>query len=283
MRETVSLASFCRYERVMEDAIRTALEWVSAGKRVAIATVTATWGSAPRPRGSQMAVREDGLFVGSVSGGCVEARVVEAAISVIENGDACELSFGVSNEEAWDVGLACGGTVKIHVELADRERLESISKAQDPPLRLVIVGAVHVAAPLVEMGRLLGYDVVVIDPREAFARAERWPGARVVCAWPDEAFSSIEIDHRTAIVALTHDPKIDDPALEVALRSAAFYVGALGSTKTHAARLDRLGRRGFSDAELTRIHGPVGLRIGAKTVSEIAVSIVAQMTEVLRA
>jgi xanthine dehydrogenase accessory factor len=155
-------------------------------------------------------------------------------------------------------------------------------KPVNPPLRLFVVGAVHIADPLARMAALLGYEVTVIDPRAAFARAERWPGVTVKNEWPDEALRDARIDHRTAIVALTHDPKVDDPALEAALRSDAFYVGALGSGKTHASRLRRLSGLGLSEQQLARIHGPVGLRIGARSPGEIAVSILAQMTEVLR-
>lgn len=155
-------------------------------------------------------------------------------------------------------------------------------KPQNPPLRLYIVGAVHIAEPLAKMADLLGYAVTIVDPRAAFARAERWPGVTVKNEWPDEFFATVALDHRTAIVALTHDPKVDDPALEAALRSDAFYVGALGSGKTHGSRLRRLGERGLTEAQLAKIHGPIGLRIGARSPAEIAVSIVAQMTEILR-
>lgn len=155
-------------------------------------------------------------------------------------------------------------------------------KPQNPPLRLFIVGAVHIAEPLAKMADLLGYAVTIVDPRAAFARAERWPGVTVKNEWPDEFFATITLDHRAAIVALTHDPKVDDPALLAALRSDAFYVGALGSGKTHGSRLRRLGEQGMSEQQLARIHGPVGIKIGARSPAEIAVSIVAQMTEALR-
>ena len=158
-------------------------------------------------------------------------------------------------------------------------------QALNPPLKLVVIGAVHIALPLSSMATLCGYEVTVIDPREAFARAERWPDPRVTvkAEWPDEALPTMSLDHRTALVALTHDPKIDDLALDAALRSEAFYIGALGSGKNHAGRLRRLGESGgFSAETLARIHGPVGLRIGARSVAEIAVSILAQMTEALR-
>lgn len=152
----------------------------------------------------------------------------------------------------------------------------------NPPLRLVLVGAVHIAEALAAVARLAGYDVLIIDPREAFARREPFEGYRVVTEWPDEVLETLGVDHRTAIVTLTHDPKIDDPALEAALRSPAFYLGALGSTKTHAARHRRLTEKGFDAKALARIHGPVGLRIGARTPAEIAVSIFAELTSRLR-
>jgi xanthine dehydrogenase accessory factor len=335
-----------------EDVLDQALDWIDEGHRVALATVVQTWGSSPRPSGSPLAVRDDGLFVGSVSGGCVEGKVVEAAQAAIQDGGHRLLEFGVSNEEAWEVGLACGGTVRIYVEPVKssdaapsgpmgREVLEAVRVARrdhraivlvtpldgktvrawspgeaplpddlrgaaeralatdagsvvetgsgavfvqalNPPLKLVIVGAVHIAEPLSRLGVLLGYEVILIDPREAFARSERWPGVTVKNDWPDEVLGAMNLDARTAVVALTHDPKIDDPALVAALKSPAFYVGALGSGKTHASRLRRLGEQGLSAQTLARIHGPIGLKIGARSPGEIAVSIAAQMTETLR-
>jgi xanthine dehydrogenase accessory factor len=151
-----------------------------------------------------------------------------------------------------------------------------------PPLRLVVVGAVHVAGPLSTMARAVGYRVVVVDPRAAFATVERFPDDELRRDWPDEALRALAPDARTAVVTLTHDPKLDDPALREALRTPAFYVGALGSRRTHAARLERLGAAGVPASELTRIHGPVGLAIGARSPAEIAVSILAEMTAVLR-
>ena len=343
-----------------DDVLDRALAWIDEGRRVALATVVETWGSAPRPRGSQLVVRDDGLFFGSVSGGCVEGKVIEAAQASMQDRRHQLLEFGVSNEEAWEVGLACGGTVRIYVEpvasvdaagtlgrvLLDRTRRARADKravvlltpldpgpegaghrtgpvrswmrgdapleralaeaaeralatddavtvepasgpkvfvqAFNPPLRLVIVGAVHVAEPLARMGALLGYEIVMIDPREGFARPERWPGLTVATGWPDEVLATLAIDHRTAIVALTHDPKIDDPALAAALRSDAFYIGALGSKKTHAARAQRLAAQRFTEQQIARIHGPIGLRIGARSPAEIAVSIAGQLTERLR-
>ncbi len=152
----------------------------------------------------------------------------------------------------------------------------------NPPLRLIIVGAVHIAQPLASMAQLAGYDLTIIDPRESFASPERFPDMAISHDWPDEAVKAFGPDHRTSIVTLTHDPKIDDPALQAALNSPCFYIGALGSNKTHKARLDRLREAGFTDEQMSRINGPVGLDIGAKCPAEIAISIMAQMTEALR-
>lgn len=152
----------------------------------------------------------------------------------------------------------------------------------NPPLRLILVGAVHIAQPLALIGSLAGYDVTVIDPRTSFASAERFPDVALVTDWPDEAMAALAPDARTAIVTLTHDPKLDDPALHAALRSPAFYIGSLGSKKTHAARAARLAEAGFTEDQIARIHGPVGLSIGAKSPAEIAISIMAEITESLR-
>ncbi len=153
----------------------------------------------------------------------------------------------------------------------------------NPPLRLLIVGAVHIAQPLARMASVAGYDVAVIDPRGSFATDDRFPGVTLVNEWPDEAMPPLDPDRRTAVVTLTHDPKIDDPALAAVLRSDAFYIGALGSRKTHAARVERLTEAGFDADEIGRIHGPVGLSLGAVSPAEIAVSILAQVTQALHA
>ena len=151
----------------------------------------------------------------------------------------------------------------------------------NPPLRLLVVGAVHISQALVPIAQLAGYDVVVIDPRKAWANEERFPSVRLVDDWPDDAMTALAPDHRSAVVVLTHDPKLDDPALRVALASPAFYVGALGSRKTHAKRLQRLSDDGLDGDALARIHAPVGLAIGAKSPAEIAISVMAQITQVL--
>ncbi|MCA9555038.1 MAG: XdhC family protein [Myxococcales bacterium] len=310
------------------DILRLAQAWADEGHRVALATVIRTWGSSPRPAGSQLVVRDDSLFEGSVSGGCVEGRVVEAGLQVMADGAPQRLVFSVSNAEAWAVGLACGGEIEVYVQpglpqaflrsvnearaagrpVALEISLESgsVARATDaaaeaclrsdtpgleegrfilplnPPLRLVVVGAVHIAQALAPMAALAGYAVTVVDPREGFARADRFPDVALSTEWPDDALAELGLDARTAVVTLTHDPKLDDPALQAALRSEAFYVGALGSKKTHAKRHERLAAAGFDDAARARVHGPVGLAIGARSPAEIAISILAEMTAVLR-
>lgn len=317
-----------------DDIPATALAWHRDGRGAALATVVETWGSAPRPVGAQLAVSGRAEIAGSVSGGCVEGAVVAEALDALETGRSTILAFGVSDDEAFAVGLACGGTIRVMVEPVGRgvpegllsdlvarraagepvayavdtgrweRRLlgpndalaasrfaqdrsgfegETFVAVQNPPLRLVVVGGVHIAQPLVAMARLLGYAPTVVDPREAFASADRFPGTALRHDWPDEALTSLAIDARTAVVMLTHDPKLDDPALRVALRSPAFYVGALGSTRTHAKRVARLAEEaGVSEAELARLHAPIGLPIGAASPAEIALAILAEITARLR-
>jgi xanthine dehydrogenase accessory factor len=166
------------------------------------------------------------------------------------------------------------------VETTDGHRV--FLHVHNPALRMLIVGAVHIAQPLSRMAVLAGYDVTVIDPRRAFSSEDRFPGVTLNGEWADDALDELEPDRRTAIVTLTHDPKLDDPGLERALRSDAFYIGSLGSTRTHGKRLERLQEMGFGEDDLSRIHGPIGLDIGAKSPAEIAVSIMGEVTERLR-
>jgi len=182
-------------------------------------------------------------------------------------------------------GLAAAAEAALRADrsgTAEADGAQWFLHAYNPPLRLVVVGAVHIAQALVPMAAGLGYGVTVADPRRAFATDERFPGVTVSTDWPDEAMDALRPDSRTAIVTLTHDPKLDDPALDRALRSQSFYVGALGSRKTHAARLGRLRELGHDDAALARIRGPVGLDLGAVTAGEIALSILAQIVAVRR-
>ncbi len=322
------------------DAIpETALDWVQSGRKVAIATVVETWGSAPRPVGAQLLISQEAEIEGSVSGGCVEAAVVHEALQSLTDGKVRIVSYGVSDEEAFAVGLACGGTIRIMVEPVglgqgpareDLERLVAARRARqavvmavntegwqrflghgtddrlapeirerlrsdksgfednwflavhNPPLKLVIIGAVHIAQPLIGMARLAGYDPVLVDPRDAFASDERFPGETIHRDWPDEVLRGLTLDARTAVVALSHDPKIDDPALIEALSTPVFYIGALGSRRTHAKRVTRLKKAGMPDDQITRIHAPIGLDIIARSPAEIAVSIIAEMTLCLR-
>ncbi len=166
------------------------------------------------------------------------------------------------------------------VELADGRKV--FLHVYNPPLRMLIVGAVHIAQPLSQMAALAGYDVAIVDPRREFASADRFPGITLIDAWPDDGVAQFAPDRRTAIVTLTHDPKLDDPALIKVLRSDVFYIGCLGSNRTHGKRLERLAAEGFDETDFARIHGPVGLDIGAKSPAEIAVSIIGEVTEALR-
>jgi len=288
--------------------------------RMALATVIATWGSAPRPRGSHMLVHEDGRFEGSVSGGCVEGEVLHAAASTIADGQRRLLEFGVADEAAWDVGLPCGGHIELLVQsvaadgfdralfdsIADmRARGEWIALTTDltsgttvigdepgegrfvnvyaPPRRLLVVGAVQIAQSLITIAQSLDVVPTLIDPRGRFLTAERFPGVSLDDRWPDEAIAGQRPDAATAIVTLSHDPKIDDPALIAALASPAFYVAALGSRRSHTKRLERLMAAGVEPNELARISAPAGLAIGAQGPAEIALSIAAGMIHAFRA
>ncbi len=317
-----------------DDIPALALDWHRAGRGAALATVVETWGSAPRPVGSQLVIDREGAMEGSVSGGCVEGAVVIEALESLEDGKARLLEFGVSDDDAFSAGLACGGRIRVLVEPAggslaeatlaalvearaarrpvayvldleslagggiaepaaypDRFRADKSGVEKDgrtfiaihnPPLRMIVIGAVHIAQPLVGMARASGYDVKVIDPRPAFAAAARFPGQAILEDYPDEVMPGLGLDARTAVVTLTHDPKIDDPAIREALASEVFYLGCLGSKRTHAKRLERLEAAGYSNEAIARIHAPVGLAIGARSPAEIAISIMAEITRVLR-
>jgi xanthine dehydrogenase accessory factor len=324
--------------------LQSALDWLAEGRRVALATVIQTWGSAPQPVGSQLLIDGEGNFLGSVSGGCVEGAVITEAADVLSSGKRKVLKYEVEDGMAWKVGLACGGTIRIFLQplaagstdgvlrqlLGEVERRRPIALVTElatgaanlahspadlhgelalaledafrrdrsvtleghdgevfinvfnPRVRLVIIGAVHVAQSLVPMARALGYDVAIVDPRSAFATEERFAGVEIASEWPDEALPRIGVDRRTAVVVLSHDPKIDDPALIYALGSEAFYVGALGSKQTHAKRVERLRQAGIAAADIERIHAPIGLDIGAQGSAEIALSIIAEITATQR-
>ncbi|MDD9708520.1 XdhC family protein [Seohaeicola sp. SP36] len=317
-----------RYDRIPEIA----LDWHRDGRGAVLATVVETWGSAPRRVGSQLVISGRGEIEGSVSGGCVEGAVVTEALEALEQGTSRLLEYGVSDGDAFAVGLACGGTIRVLVEPvgaelteslladltaaraarravayvadlakgtrhlttsdhADRFRMDRSGFEDDgqtfvaihnPPLRMIVVGAVHIAQALVPMARIVGYDPVIVDPRDAFGSQARFPGETILNDWPDDAIATLGLDARTALVLLTHDPKLDDPAIEAAMASDVFYIGALGSKRTHASRVERLTAKGIPADRIARIHGPVGLDIGAAGPSEIALSILAECTQVLR-
>ncbi len=278
------------------EILQQAANWRRAGKGVALATVVKTWGSSPRPAGAKLAVADDGSLVGSVSGGCVEGAVIEEAQAAIQRSVALaiELKSGVqlfldSGQLEGDLQLDEASVAAMREALrADRNITMDTAQGRvfvqvfSPPRRCFVIGAVHIAQPLVQMLTMTDYRPIVIDPRGSFATEERFPGVELTTEWPDEALERLRPDQRSAIVTLTHDPKLDDPALAVALRSECFYIGALGSKRTHAKRRERLSALGFGENELSRIHAPIGLNIGAVSQAEIAVSILAQMTDVLR-
>ncbi len=329
-------------------------QWLTENKRVAIATLVKVYGSAPQPLGSKMVVTEDGEFFGAVSGGCVEGDVIEQASRVIQTGQSKLKTYGISDDAAWEVGLACGGTIEVFIEssqpvhedilqlqqqkvlfgvltvlsgnragekqivlpahledhpqpglLAESDVFQTVSHALkvqksekmtaqlsgksaelfceifSPPARLMIIGAVHIAMPLVELARLVSFSTFIIDPRRVFANRERFPSAdHLVIGWPSEELEKLHIDENTFIVFVSHDEKFDVPALQVALKSNARYIGALGSKTTHAERVHKLIELGLTPQEIARIHAPIGLDIGAAGSQEIALAILTQMIAV---
>lgn len=296
--------------------------WRAEAHRAALVTVAQTWGSAPRPAGAWMALRDDGRVQGSVSGGCIEddliARMLDGRIA---GNRPFALRYGVTREEASRFGLPCGGTLELVVEPAPDHALltdlaarleggqlvrreielqsgkvrifdacrgealqwdgQRLSTIHGPHWRLLIIGAGQISRYLAQMAQALDYAVAICDPREEYSVEWDVPGARLVAGMPDDAVIAMAPDPHSAIVALTHDPKLDDMALLEALKSPAFYVGALGSRVNNAARKARLLEYfDLSEGEVGRLHGPVGLPIGSRTPPEIAVSILAEMTAV---
>ncbi len=288
------------------------------GAPMALATVISTWGSAPRPRGSHMLIHADGRMEGSVSGGCVEGDVLALAADVIASGRSERRRYGVADGDAWEVGLPCGGTIEILVQpvgdggfptalfdMIDAARgegrgvtiltdLETGQSGLDPtrkdalfdnhyaaPRQLLIVGAVQIAQSLMKIAQALGIRTTIIDPRGRFLTEERFPGATLDDRWPDEAVAASRPGPSTAVITLSHDPKIDDPALVAALAAPTGYVAALGSRRSHAARLERLAAQGVPAGDLERIDGPAGIDIGAIGAAEIALSVAAGMIKAL--
>ena len=355
----------------MRDILQEIGTWHAAGRAVALATVVKVWGSAPRPIGSKMAISDAGDMAGSVSGGCVEGAVFEEAQGVLQSGRPHLVGYGVTQEEAWAVGLSCGGRIEIFVEPlaadnaakaegalpfsllrqqleADRlfavatritgdgagrqllilpEDLEPGAPARSgtglgtpeldhqvrertrvlfrtfaseranvpvgeenadvfieihpPKPRLIIVGAVHTAIPLVGFAKTLGFRTLLVDPRTAFATRERFPHAdELITDWPDEALERIGLTENTYLALLSHDQKLDVPALRVALPSPVRYIGALGSKKTHGKRVDALREEGVAEELIGRMHNPIGLDLGGRRAEEMAVAIIAQILAV---
>ncbi len=302
------------------NVLRSVLAWREAGQRVLLYTVVQTWGSAPRPPGAMLALRGDGMLIGSVSGGCIEddlvARLRDGRLDSPRPPVAL-VTYGVTREEAARFGLPCGGTLRLTEEevgeadwvrelLRRCESHELVARELDlasgavslapasrddvlsfderrlravygPRWRLLLIGAGQLSRYVGEMARMLDFEVLICDPREEFAFGWEDRNARFVPGMPDDAVLAIEPDERTAIVALTHDPRLDDMALLTALESRAFYVGALGSRVNSAKRRERLAELGLPRQAIDRLHGPIGLPIGSHTPPEIALSLMAQI------
>ena len=303
------------------DVLRKSAAWVDEGRRVLLVTVVKTWGSSPRPEGALLAVREDGLVVGSVSGGCIEDDIVDRTRREGQRATKCEVvTYGVSADEARRFGLPCGGTIQLVLEPLTREsgirallreieeghlvarRLDIASglatlhptrateglrfdgrtlvTIHGPRYRMLVIGASQLSKYLAQIAVGLDYRVTICDPREEYTETWDIPGVTLVRTMPDDTVRAMGLDERCAVVALTHDPKLDDLALMEALKSPAFYIGALGSRGNTAKRRERLELFDLTPAEIDRLHGPIGLDIGSKTPAEIAVSIVAEIVAV---
>lgn len=326
--------------------------FVKKGRKLAIATVIQTWGSGPRPVGSSMIISEDLEMAGSVSGGCVEGAILKSVPNVLKTNTPMRVGFGVTDEEAWAVGLSCGGQIQVFIEpflaqndakmweilrgcfsenrgavlltklndeanehflvvpeqgrgafevprtLAENalraytERKTQTFTLEDgetwflqvfpPKAKLVIVGAAHITVDLVHLAQYFGFETIVIDPRGIFAEKTQFPTPpdQLFVDWPAEILPEMTLDAYTFAVLLTHDPKIDDQALHILLKSDVAYIGALGSKKTHEKRVKRLTNAGFSEAEIARVHAPIGVAISAKSAREIALSIIAELIKV---
>jgi xanthine dehydrogenase accessory factor len=299
--------------------LKKADEWVRAGHRAVMGTIVRTWGSAPRPVGALVAIRDDGLVAGSVSGGCIEDDLVDRVRSRALAAETPQrVKYGVTAEEAFKFGLPCGGTIELVLEpvTADSQIGELLARVLEgrqtvrrldmktgrvtlaegtgrdvlsatdevlvtvhgPRLRLLAIGAGQLTHYLAQMALACDYAVTICDPREEYADGWLVPGTTLVRTMPDDTVVEFKPDMNTAIVALTHDPKLDDLALMEALKSSAFYVGAIGSRKNQAKRRERLKEFGVTESQLERLHGPVGIKNGARTPAEIAVSILAELT-----
>jgi len=304
------------------NVLRSVLEWRRAGQRVVLYSVVQTWGSAPRPPGAMLALREDGMVIGSVSGGCIEDDLIaRLGDGRLQPSDAVQLvTYGVTRDEAARFGLPCGGTLRLTEEWVGDEQwvAELLQRCEDhqivareldlptgavslypagrddqvsfdgqtlrtiygPRWRLLLIGAGQLSRYVAEMAHLLDFEVLICDPRKEFVYGWEDQQARFVPGMPDDAVLAIEPDERTAIVALTHDPRLDDMALLTALSSNAFYVGALGSRVTSQKRRENLAQLGLAAESIERLHGPIGLHIGSHTPAEIALSLMAEIVTI---
>jgi xanthine dehydrogenase accessory factor len=308
-------------DSVDHEVLKRSAEWLDEGRRVLLVTVVKTWGSSPRPEGAMLAVREDGLVVGSVSGGCIEDDIVDRTRREGQKATRCEVvTYGVTADDARRFGLPCGGTIQLVLEPLTREsgmlallreieaghlvarRLDLASgfatlhpaQAVDglefngkvlttihgPRYRMLVIGASQLSKYLAQIAVGLDYQVTICDPREEYTETWDIPGVTLVRTMPDDTVKAMQLDERCAVVALTHDPKLDDLALMEALKSPAFYVGALGSRANNTKRRERLREFEVTDEEIARLHGPIGLYIGSRTPPEIAISILAEITAI---
>jgi xanthine dehydrogenase accessory factor len=308
-------------DSVDHEVLKRSAEWLEGGRRVLLVTVVKTWGSSPRPEGAMLAVRDDGLVAGSVSGGCIEDDIVDRTRRLGMTQTRAEaVTYGVSADEARRFGLPCGGTIQLVLEPLTREsgmrallreieaghlvarRLDlvtgdatlhpanaadglafdgaTLTTIHGPRYRLLVIGASQLSKYLAQIAVGLDYQVTVCDPRDEYTETWDVPGVSVVRTMPDDTVRALRLDERCAVVALTHDPKLDDMALMEALKSPAFYVGALGSRANNAKRRERLREVDVTDEEIARLHGPIGLYIGSRTPPEIAISILAEITAV---
>ncbi len=306
-------------ESVDLEVLKSSARWLDEGHRVLLVTVVKTWGSSPRPQGAMLAVRDDGLVAGSVSGGCIEDDLIDRVRREGVGGDRPEaVKYGITAEEAHRFGLPCGGTIELVLEpLTKASAIDELyrtveagrlvartldmktgtailtpAQATDgvqfdgntlmtihgPRYRMLVIGAGQLSRYLCSIAVGLDYQVTVCDPREEYTEEWNIPGTTVVRTMPDDTVADMKLDERCAVIALTHDPKLDDLALMEALKTPAFYVGALGSRRNNAARRERLKEFDLNDAQLAKLHGPVGIYIGSRTPPEIAISILAEVT-----
>jgi xanthine dehydrogenase accessory factor len=290
--------------------------WFAGGKRVVLATLVDTEGPSPRDEGAMFAVSSEHDLAGAISGGCVESTIVDIADAIFDGGPARRVSMGPDDD--FDGGPTCGGTLHIVVRELDAATFDAFVSAQDrgesfslalgvdaphdmrvlhdpgeisrcnertfvlsygPPPKMFVIGAVDVARPLLTYAKTLGFAVTIVDPRAPFAVPARFPGAEVLVAWPDEVLERAAVEERDVIVSLAHDPKFDVPGIAAALRTPAYYIGAMGSRGTTARRNEALRERGFTDADIARLHAPIGLDLGSRSPEEIALAIVAEIVK----